>query len=164
MTDPDLSTLYSALQEVIRHVVGDNQPTVFMKDGRIEDLAPVDLSIYDGQESQRFDTVSLAIDAYLKQMVQEEDDSYVDPEMEKLKKRIEKQRMTVEEYLMECEDLKKHADVLYTEYAKTDELLRVLKEQSSKITWEKLKAGAMKIPFVKDIDPSKNSVTAVIGG
>ena len=164
LTDPDLSTLYSALQEVIRHVVGDNQPTVFMKDGRIEDLAPVDLSIYDGQESQRFDTVSLAIDAYLKQMVQEEDDSYVDPEMEKLKKRIEKQRMTVEEYLMECEDLKKHADVLYTEYAKTDELLRVLKEQSSKITWEKLKAGAMKIPFVKDIDPSKNSVTAVIGG
>lgn len=164
LTDDGLSVLYKALREVINHVVGDNQPTVFMKDGRIEDLAPVDLSIYDGQESQRFDTVSLAIDAYLKQIGQEEDDSYVDPEMEKLKKRIEKQRMTVEEYLMECDDLKKHADVLYTEYAKTDELLRVLKEQSSKLTWEKLSAGAMKIPYVKNIDPSKNAVTANLGG
>lgn len=160
ITDADVSSLYGALQEVIKFVVGEGQPTAFKEEGRIVDLAPVNLTIYEGQETEGFDTVSLAIFAFLKQIGQDADDSYVDPEMEKLRKRIEKQQSTVEEYRMECEDLKAHADALYTEYQKATELLNVLKEQSSKITWEKLKEGAMKIPYVKNIDPSKNTVIA----
>ncbi len=162
--DEGIDKLYDALQKVIDHVIKDNQPTVFLKEGKMVDLAPVDLSIYDTEDSLKFDTVSLAIAAYLKEVGLKEEEDYVDPEMEKLQKRIEKQQETIDEYRMECEDLKKHADVLYTEYQKVTELLSVLDQQSKRITWDKLKEGAMKIPFVKDIDPSKNMVTAIIGG
>jgi predicted ribosome quality control (RQC) complex YloA/Tae2 family protein len=163
LTDGDLDKLYEALHKVIEHVIDDNQPTVFLKDGKMIDLAPVYLSIYDGEDSIKFDTISLAVSAYLKEVGEKEEEDYVDPEMEKLEKRIGKQQETVDEYRMECEDLKKHADVLYTEYQKVTGLLSVLKEQSQKLTWDKLKEGAMKIPYVKNIDPSKNTVTAVIG-
>ena len=50
-----------------------------------------------------------------------------------------------------------------SDYAKTDTLLKVLGEQCEKLTWEKLAEGAMKIPYVSSIDPSKNAVTAIIG-
>lgn len=164
ITDDDLKRLYASMHTVMEHAANDNQPTVFLKDGKMIDLAPVNLSIYEGDESIRFDTMSEAIGAYLKQISDIKEEEYVDPEVEKLEKRISKQEETVNEYLESCDDLKKHADVLYAEYQKTDELLKVLCQQSQKLTWEKLKEGAMKIPYVKSMDPSKNMVTAEIGG
>ena len=85
----------------------------------------------------------------------------MDPEILKLRKRIEKQTETVEQYRQEAEELKVRADAVYANYQQITELLNVLDQQSRKLTWEKLKEGAMKIPFVSSIDPSKNSVTAV---
>ncbi|MDR2845966.1 MAG: NFACT RNA binding domain-containing protein, partial [Candidatus Methanoplasma sp.] len=77
---------------------------------------------------------------------------------EKLKKRIEKQTETVDEYKLESEDLKIRADAIYANYQQVNDLLRVLSEQSKKLTWDKLKEGALKIPFVVSIEPPKDIV------
>lgn len=159
LTDEDIGKLYSALHEVVEHVVNDNHPTVFLENGTMTDLSPVELSIYESGESRSFETVSEAIAEYLKQQTDKIDEEYVDPEVEKLNKRISKQEETVFEYKRECDDLKSRADTLYVEYQKVTELLKVLEEQSGKLTWDKLKEGAMKIPFVTGIEPSKNKVT-----
>ena len=88
----------------------------------------------------------------------------MDPRVEKLNKRIAKQEETLEEYREQCEVYRRKAEALYTDYARVSELLTVLLEQSSKLTWDKLKEGASKIPFVSAIDPSKNTVTGTFAG
>lgn len=83
--------------------------------------------------------------------------------MEKLRKRILKQRETAELYRQQADLCKARADLLYTEYGKVSELLTVLSEQSAKLTWDKLAEGASKIPWVTGIDPSKNKVRVSVG-
>ncbi|MDR0522867.1 MAG: NFACT family protein [Candidatus Methanoplasma sp.] len=160
----DLETLYSAMRGIVEKAMGGGDPTAFVRDGRIEDIAPVDMASYEGLERRRFPTMSLAIDALIRESKEEEDAAAVDPDAERLRKRIEKQRETIESYLEEAEGLKARADALYADYQAADGLLKVLLEQSSRISWEKLREGAMKIPYVTGIDPSKSLVTGRFSG
>ena len=159
ISDEDLEKLYSALHDVVRCVIKDNEPTVFLKNGKIDDIAPVDLMIYQNEEKRRYDTMSQAIDAFLQEIDVDIEEAYVDPEIEKLKNRVSKQQETVDEYRLEGADLKLRADAIYANYQTVTDLLKVLSEQSKKIGWDKLTEGAKKIPFVVSIDPNKNLVT-----
>ncbi len=156
-----LSKMYAEVKDMVDHTINVPEPTAYFKDGKMEDFSPFPMVSHDDMEEKRYDTVSQAIDAYVQQMRDEEEENYVDPEILKLQRRISKQEETVDEYRMQCEDLKKKAEALYADYQNVSTLLNVLNEQSQKLTWEKLKEGAMKIPYVKDIDPSKNLVTGV---
>ena len=162
--DDTLGRMYSSLREIVDRVIQSSEPTVFRRDGEIVDVAPVNLQIYEDAEAERVQSMSLAIDELIQEIGQAEEETYVDPEMEKLKKRIQKQTETVDEYKMESEDLKNRADAMYVEYQKVNELLTVLGEKSKVLTWEKLAEGAAKIPFVSSINPSKNLVTADVTG
>ncbi len=164
VSDEDLGRMYSSLKEIVERVVRISEPTVFRVDGSVVDVAPVNLTIYEDAEAQIVQSMSVAIDSLLKEVVETEEEAYVDPEIEKLKKRIQKQTETVDEYRMEADDLKSRADAIYIEYQKVNELLTVLGQKSKELTWEKLAEGAMKIPFVTGIEPSKNKVTADISG
>ncbi len=159
-----LSRMYAEVKDIVNHVIDVPETTAYLKEGRIEDFAPIRMVSHDDLESKDFDSMSAAIDAFVKQMADEAEEAYVDPDVEKLNRRITKQEETVDEYRMRCEELKKKAEALYTDYQKTSQLLEVLNDQSKKLTWEKLSEGAMKIPYVKGIDPSKNTVTAELGG
>jgi len=160
----DLNRMYSSLREVVERVVRSGEPTIFREDGAIIDVAPVELTIYDSAESERVQSMSLAIDALLQEIGEAEEEAYVDPEVEKLKKRIQKQTETVDEYKMESEDLKNRADALYVEYQKVNDLLNVLGQKSKELSWEKLTEGAMRISYVLSIEPPKNIVTADVTG
>ncbi len=162
--DAALVRMYASMKEIVAKVLSVPEPTAFLKDGMIEDFAPVDLVSHSDLEKKAFATISEAVDAYMRQIGDAEEEAFVDPRVEKLRKRIGKQEETLEEYREQCEDLRVKAEALYTDYAKVSELLAVLLDQSSKITWEKLKEGASKIPYVTSIDPSKNLVTGTFGG
>ncbi len=156
-----LSKMFLEIKDIVKHVIDVPETTAYYKEGKIEDFAPIQMLSHDDLESKGFQSMSAVIDEFVQQMADEEEEAFVDPEIEKLNRRISKQMETVEEYRTRCEELKKKAEALYTDYQKVSQLLEVLSEQSKKLTWEKLKEGAMKIPYVKDIDPSKNTVTAV---
>ena len=162
--DETLRRMYSSMRDIVAKVLDIPEPTAFLKDGLIEDFAPVDLVSHSDLEKKRYETISQVIDAYMQQIGEAEEEAFVDPRVEKLMKRIGKQEETLEEYREQCDDLRVKAEALYTNYAKVSELLSVLNEQSSKLTWDKLKEGASKIPFVTSIDPSKNLVTGTFEG
>ncbi len=162
--DATLNRMYDAMRDIVDAVLTTSEPTAFLRDGEIQDFAPVDMVSHSDLDRVRYSTTSQAIDAYLKQMGEAEEKAFVDPRVEKLLKRISNQEETLEEYREQCEVCRRRAESLYTEYTKVSELLLVLLDQSSKITWEKLKEGASKIPFIKDIDPSKNQVTTEFAG
>jgi len=162
VTDDDLKKMYSSLREIVERVVQSSEPTVFRKDGNIVDVAPVRLHIYDDTEPEIVKSMSVAIDSLIKEIGEAEEEVFIDPDVEKLKIRIQKQGETVDEYKMESEDLKKRADAVYLEYKKVNDLLTVLEQKSKELTWEKLAEGAKKIPFVTDVEPSKNLITVNI--
>ena len=161
--DADISKLYGALQTIIADMRDRPAAMLYRKDGRIIDLAPADLAIHSGDEKEEVPSISEAIGALMAENDALSKEERKDPEIEKLKKRIAKQTETVELYRKEAEEYKSQGDVLYMEYQKVSELLTVLAEQSAKLSWEKLEAGARKIPWVADIVPAKNLVTARIG-
>jgi predicted ribosome quality control (RQC) complex YloA/Tae2 family protein len=162
--DSMLSKMYIEVKDIVKHVIDVPETTAFLKDGKIEDFAPIQMLSHDDLESKPYESMSAVIDAFVQQMKDEEEENYVDPEVMKLNRRITKQEETVDEYRTRCDELKKKAEALYTDYQKVSQLLEVLNEQSKKLTWEKLTEGAMKIPYVKSIDPSKNKVTGEFGG
>ena len=154
--------LYGTMKDIVDVMMSGNGSVLYRDDKGIVDISPVELSIYKDYQSEKFDTMSKAIDSMIQETDEEKAEEYVDPEIVKLQKRVAKQRETVEQYREEADELKAKADAVYAEYQKIDELLKVLNEQSKKLTWDKLKEGAMKIPFVDSIDPSKDTVVAVI--
>ena len=162
--DDVVDRMYDTMRGIVEMVMTSPEPTAFLKDGEIQDFAPVDMVSHSDLEKRRFDTMSQAIDAYMVQVGEAEEEAFVDPRIEKLQKRISKQEETLEEYREQCEVYRRRAEALYTDYAKVSELLAVLLEQSAKIPWEKLREGASKIPYVTGIDPSKSTVTGVFAG
>lgn len=162
VTYDEMKRLYSELRGIVELITTTSEPTAVRIDGKLEDVSPVSLAIYEGEVTEHYDTMSLAIAAYLKETDSDKELEYVDPEIEKLEKRIAKQQETVMEYKESSDDLRRHADALYADYQKADELLKVMNEQSKKLPWDKLEAGAMKIPYVTAINPSKNTITATL--
>ncbi len=164
VSDEATAKLYGALQDIVKQVTGEPQPTIFRKDGHILDLAPVDLQIYDDCEKETAPSISDAIGLFMAETDRKTEEELTDPEIEKLKKRVEKQSETVEAYRDGAACLKTQADGLYADYQRTAELLAVLSAQAPKLTWEKLKEGALKIPYVKELDAEHGTVTAELGG
>ncbi|NLF34053.1 MAG: fibronectin-binding domain-containing protein [Thermoplasmatales archaeon] len=157
--DEKLREMYAEMEGFVRAVRDRPEPMVFRSGDVIVDAAPVPLTIYGEGSSESAETMSKALAVFLDSIAEDEEKAYVDPEITKLQRRIDRQTETVEEYRMEAEDLKKRADTIYEDYSRVNDLLTVLAEQSKKLTWDKLQEGAMKIPFVTDIVPSKNKVT-----
>lgn len=162
--DGTVARMYSAVEDIVGHVLQVPEPTAYLQDGRIEDFAPVMLQSRSDLESKRYETMSAVIEAYLEETGRAQEEAYVDPAVEKLNKRISKQEETLLDYQLQEEEYRKKAEALYADYQKAAGLLQVLDEQSRKITWEKLKEGASKIPYVESINPAKSQVTAEMNG
>jgi len=164
LSEKDVSTLYGKMEEIVSTVLSSPEPTIYREGDDIADVTPLKMEIYSDMQAESSETFSKALDVLMTKLAETEVRTYTDPELEKFQRRVDRQNETIEEYVAEAEDLRKKADSVYVEYTKIDELLKVLGEQSKKLTWDKLKEGTKKISFVTSIDPSKNKVTASIGG
>lgn len=161
LSDNDLLELYNKIKEIVAQMMNCQESMLYRSECEIIDISPIEMSVYSHMKCEKFGTISEAIDQYMIENAEAEAEEYTDPEVIKLRKRIEKQTETVEQYRRDAAEYKKKADAIYTNYKQVKELLEVINQQSCKLTWEKLKEGAMKISFVSSIEPSKNLVTAI---
>ena len=162
---PDMiNSLYDTMSGIVSSALSSPGAVMYRNGDDIVDIAPAELSIYDGYEKEAYGSVSSAIASMIASFRETEEEEFIDPETEKLQRRVDRQKETIEEYRTEADDLRLRADSVYANYGKVNELLEVLSAQSKKLTWDKLKEGAMKIPFVSSLDPSKNLVTADLDG
>lgn len=160
LTDNAIAKLWDCMKDLVDRILQKPTPIMYRNgDGEIVDITPTNLSIYEEFGTEEFQTLSLAVGKLMEEISEAEERNYVDPELEKLQRRIDKQTETIEEYQRDSESLRAKADAVYAYYGQINELLEVLKVQSARLTWDKLKEGASKIPFVASIDPRKNSVT-----
>ncbi len=161
--DAAISEMHACVMEIVSRVLENPQPTLFLKEGRIVDIAPVDLRSEMDCEREAAPSMSEAVGRLLAQADSEAGEDAADPEIDRLRKRIAKQSETVEAYRQAAEGLKAQADTLYTEYGTVSEILEVLRTQSAKLTWEKLTEGALKIPAVDYIEPDRSTVAVKVG-
>ena len=164
LDDAAVKNLWDSMKTLVTSILDDPRPVMYTDGEDVVDITPADLMIYRDHEKKEFPTVSSAVEDLMSRAGEKEEKEYVDPELEKLRRRIDKQTETIESYKRDSDSLRVKADSIYANYQQVDELLKVLNEQSQKLTWDKLKAGAMKIPFVVSIDPSKTTVTAEFEG
>ena len=164
LKEDEIKRIHAAMNDIVSAALSSTNAVMYKNGDDVVEIAPAELQIFDGYEKETFGSMSVAIASMIASSKEAEDDEYVDPEVEKLQRRVDKQKETIEEYRSEAADLKSRADSIYTNYEKVHELLNVLSVQSKKLTWEKLKEGAKKITFVESIDPSKNLVTANLDG
>jgi len=164
LKDGDVVRVHNAMRDIVSSALSSKEAIMYRNGDDIVDIAPTDLQIYGGHEKQIFNSVSSAIASMISSSKEKEEEEFIDPEIEKLQRRVDRQKETIDEYRMEAADLKIRADSIYTNYEKVNELLSVLSVQSKKLGWDKLKEGAMKISFVTSIDPSKNTVVADLDG
>lgn len=162
--DDDLRRMYAEMRGIVETVMNEPHPTAYLRDGAIEDFAPVILQSRSDLEARPFQTLSEVVETYLRETGEAAEEAYVDPAVEKMMKRISKQEETLDEYTLQEQEHRANAEALYTDYQKASELLSVLAEQSRRLTWERLSEGAAKIPFVESIDPAKHTVRAQLGG
>ena len=162
LSDGDLENLYGKMKELVDSVINSPSPMIYRTGDEIADVTPIDMTIYSDLEKEPASSFSEALNTFISTIAEAEELAYVDPEVEKLQRRVDRQNETIEGFVEEAVDLKNKADSIYTNYQKVDELLKVLNEQSKKLGWDKLKEGASKIPFVTNIDPSKNRITATL--
>jgi len=164
LKENDIKKIHAAMNDIVSAALASANAVMYRNGDDVVEIAPAELQIFEGYDKEMFNSMSAAIASMIASMKEDEDDDYVDPEVEKLQRRVDKQKETIDEYRNEASDLKMRADSLYANYAKVNELLDVLSMQSKKLTWEKLKEGAKKIAFVESIDPSKNTVTVNLDG
>ncbi|MDR0778811.1 MAG: NFACT family protein [Methanomassiliicoccaceae archaeon] len=164
LKENDIKNIHGTMSDIVSSALSSTQAIMYRDDEDIVEISPADMTIYSGYEKEIFDSMSAAIAYMIAAVKENEDEEFIDPEVEKLQRRVDRQKETIDEYRMEAADLKTRADSIYANYKKVNELLDVLSVQSKKLTWEKLKEGAMKIKFVNAIDPSKSNVTADLDG
>ncbi len=160
----EVEAVWKALDSLRADFASRDGALLLTRDGEPEDVTPVRLGGSDDLEAEAHPSLSAALEAFHAMVKEDEEESYEDPELLRLQRRMDMQQQSIDEFKQEAEDLRLRADALYTDYAKADELLKVLAEQSSKLGWDKLREGAMRIPFVKDIDPAKHIIRAELGG
>lgn len=159
-----IGEMFDAVHSISKTVADGGTPTVYREDGKIVDLAPVPLAMWESPDSESKETLSLCVAAFMAERETQKIKVATDPRLTKMEKRVENQTATIAEYEMESQQFKEMGDAIYSDYSNADELLKVMSQQSKILTWEKLAEGAVKIPFVTAVDPSKNSVTAKLAG
>jgi len=162
LSDGDIKTLYDKMVEIVDSLINSPRAMIYRSAEEIVDVTPLEMSIYDEFEKEPASSFSNGLNTFISTLLEAEEIAYVDPEVEKLQRRVDRQNETIQEFIEEAVDLKNKADSIYANYQKVDDLLKVLNEQSQKLTWEKLKAGAMKIDYVSGMNPAKNIVTAIL--
>ena len=67
-----LSKMFAEVKDIVEHVISVPETTAYLRDGKIEDFAPISMVSHDDLESKNYDSMSAVIDAFVQQMADEE--------------------------------------------------------------------------------------------
>lgn len=111
----------ACLKKEIGLLRSSTRPLLFMRDGSIMAYSLTGLSQYSGYERREMPSLSEALDEYHSSFVE------VDPELEKLQRRLEKQEERLGSLSKDEVELKEKGDLIYEKYIEIESILAAAK-------------------------------------
>ena len=142
------------IEENIKKIANKKiEPLIVYEDEQIKDIVPFELSIYKNLKNKKLNNYSEAFDYYfLNEHKEEKPKSNAEQEIERLKRRMEKQEEGITELEKKEKQTRKKAEIIYNNYKLIDEILTELKKASEKHSWEEIKKKIDGHKIVKSIN------------
>jgi len=170
----DVSPILAALQEVFEPLSDGLKPHIVLKNGKEEDVLPIELTQYRENEKRYFDTFNEALDEYFSKKVDE--DKQEKAVVEKAKKpglleyRLQKQVATLQKFRENEKKLINKGELIYANYQMCDSLLNTIKAARDKgYSWDDIRntlkeSGIAEAKAVSSINPAKGIITVTLDG
>ncbi len=165
LTGDEIEAIAKAIEEIFRDIAEGNFRPHIVIDGEYIDVLPVELKYYESYEKKYFETFNEALDEYYAKLIAKESETKEkNPEIERLKKRLEQQLEKLREFEESAEKLRRTGDYIYENWGKLEKIQSAfLKARESK-SWEEIKRAARNLKIVKEIHPERNSVVVELDG
>ncbi len=169
LSKEEIETIAEKIREVFDSLFkGEFKPHIVVKDGEYIDVLPLELKYYEQYEKKYFDSFNEALDEYYAKMLAKEvEKEEVNPEIEKLKARLNSQLEKLSEFEKEAEKLRRTGDFIYENWKKVETVHSAFVKAREEKSWkeiEEIVKNSKLSKVVKSINPEKNSVTVVIDG
>ncbi len=158
-----------AIEDVFGNIErGNFRPHIVLKDGIMIDVLPTELRYYEDFEKKYYESFNEALDEYYTKLIAEESEKEEkNPEIERLKARLEKQLEKLREFEEEAERLRKTGDYIYENWSKLEKIHSAfLKARESK-SWKEIEdavKGSKLREIVKEIRGKDSCVVLKMDG
>lgn len=131
-------------------------PCVILDGNNITDIVPINLHAYEDKKSRYFETYNKAIDSAF---VVTEETPVATVKESKTDIMIKKQEEKVGAYAKEIDENTAKGELIYTNYAKIEDILNTLGAAKKKYSWKEIKERLKGHAVVKSIDEKKGTAT-----
>ena len=136
LTPEQLSALYKSLQEVFEILKNEEYKPQIVKDGRKEDVVPLDLVKYDGFEKTYYDNFNEACDEYYSKKVNTDikdiKEKAWNKKVNKFQKRLDLQQETLDNFNRTIETSQHKGEIIYSNYTTIENVINVVNSAISK--------------------------------
>ena len=136
LTDGELSRLFNSLKEVFDILRNEEYKPQIVKDGRKEDVVPLDLVKYDGFEKTYYENFNEACDEYYSKKVNTDikdvKERAWNKKVNKFEKRLNLQQETLDNFTRTIETSQHKGELIYSNYTTIENIVNVVNTAISK--------------------------------
>ena len=136
LTDEQISALYKSLKELFDILKNEEYKPQIVKDGRREDVLPLDLIKYDGFEKTYYENFNEACDEFYSKKVNSNikdiKEKAWNKKVNKFEKRLQMQEETLDNFNKTIETSQHKGELIYSNYTSIENLINVVNSAISK--------------------------------
>jgi predicted ribosome quality control (RQC) complex YloA/Tae2 family protein len=170
----DVTPLLASLQEVFKPLSTELKPHIVLKNGKEEDVLPIELTQYGKNEKRSFGTFNEALDEYFSK----KEDAKKQEKIEETKKekpglleyRLQKQVATLQKFREDEKKLIIKGELIYAHYQTCDGILNTIKAAREKgYSWDDISStlknsDVAEAKAIRSIVPAKGIITVTLDG
>jgi len=156
LDDKEINKLFKSITQLVDSKI--KPLTVYLND-EVKDIVPFELKFYGDLEKKPFKTYNEAFDTYFLEDVKEEKPkTKQEKEIEKLERRMEQQKKTINE--LGDKEIKERgkADLVYKNYELVNEIIAELKKATKKYDWKEIKNRLEGHKVIKSVNSKDKTV------
>ncbi|WP_407414502.1 ribosome rescue protein RqcH [Methanobrevibacter sp.] len=136
LTDEQISALYKSIKELFNILKNEEYKPQIVKDGRKEDVVPLDLVKYDGFEKEEYENFNEACDEFYSKKVNTDikdiKEKAWNKKVNKFEKRLRLQEETLDNFNKTIETSQHKGELIYSNYTAIENIINVVNSAISK--------------------------------
>ena len=136
LTDEQISALYNSMKELFNVLKNEEYKPQIVKDGRKEDVVPLDLVKYDGFEKEEYENFNEACDEFYSKKVNTDikdiKEKAWNKKVNKFEKRLRLQEETLDNFNKTIETSQHKGELIYSNYTTIENIINVVNSAISK--------------------------------